>query len=173
MKNPKTGPRRTTLSGKAAKKDEPDFPDMSIWHWKDARIQPMQQVQETRDKNFSYLSLYRVAEQKFIRLADPSLREVRLLPEYVASVGLDKTAYELDESLDGNGFTDVYTLDLKTGAREKGLSKVRWLMGSSPDGSHLLYFDDGNFYHVRGGDEEVLQHYREGGHKLCGYGRRP
>ena len=120
---------------------------MSIWHWKDAHIQPMQQVDETRDKNFSYLCLYRVAEQKFVRLADrPSLRDVRVLPEYAAVVGLDKTSYELDESLNGIEFTDVYTVDLKTGAREKGLTKVRWLMSSSPNGSHLLYYDDGSFY---------------------------
>ena len=142
----KDGEKNDGAKKEEVKKDEPDLPDLSIWHWKDARIQPMQQVQETRDKNFSYLSLYRVAEKKFVQLADPSLREVRMLPEYSAAVGLDRTAYELEESLDGNGFTDVYTLDLKTGAKEKGLSKVRWLADSSPDGSHLLYYDDGNFY---------------------------
>lgn len=129
-----------------AKKDDPDLPDMSIWHWKDARIQPMQQVQETRDKNLNYLSLYRVAEKKFIRFADESMRDVRLQPEYIASVGLDRTPYELQESLSGKEGVDVYTLDLKTGAKEKGLTNVHWLMASSPDGSHLLYYDDGNFF---------------------------
>jgi hypothetical protein len=39
----------------------------------------LQQPDETRDNNSSYLSLYRVAEQKFVRLADASMREVRLL----------------------------------------------------------------------------------------------
>ena len=36
--------------------DDADKPDMVIWHYKDSRLQPMQQVQENADKNFSYLS---------------------------------------------------------------------------------------------------------------------
>lgn len=36
----------------------------------------MQQIEETRDKNFSYVSIYRIKEKKFIRLADEELREV-------------------------------------------------------------------------------------------------
>src|SRR5271157_3683474 len=58
----------------AEKKDTPpaptaadeDKPDLVIWHWKDSRLQSMQQVQETADKNFSYLCAYRPQEQKFV-----------------------------------------------------------------------------------------------------------
>ncbi len=128
------------------KPDELDKPDMSIWHWKDARIQPMQQVDAERDTNFNYLSLYRVAEQKFLRLADASMREVRLLPEYSAAVGLDQSDYELAANLNGQDYTDVYALNLRTGAREKALSKIHWLRTPSPDGSHVLYYADGNFF---------------------------
>jgi len=57
-----------------AKEDDPTLPDMVIWHWKDTRMQPMQQVQENADRNFSYLSLYRPAEQKFIQIANEEVR---------------------------------------------------------------------------------------------------
>src|SRR5262249_33662177 len=69
--------------------DEPDKPDMVIWHWKDSRLQPMQQVQETQDKNYSYLCLFRPAEQKFIRLADESMRQVALNAEAKFAIGMD------------------------------------------------------------------------------------
>jgi len=36
------------------KDDEEETPDLVIWHWLDKRLQSMQQVQEQRDKNFSY-----------------------------------------------------------------------------------------------------------------------
>jgi hypothetical protein len=45
--------------------DTPDLPDMVIWHYKDSRMQPMQQVQENADKNFSFLCAYRPAEKSF------------------------------------------------------------------------------------------------------------
>ncbi len=51
------------------KKDEEvadeDIPDLVIWHGQDRRLQSQQQVQEQRDKNFSYLSEYRIAEKAF------------------------------------------------------------------------------------------------------------
>ncbi len=66
----------------ARKKDEPDKPDMIIWNWKDKRLAPMQEVQERRDENFSYLCLYRPAEHKFLRLADEDVRQVAASAEY-------------------------------------------------------------------------------------------
>jgi dipeptidyl aminopeptidase/acylaminoacyl peptidase len=146
LKVKKKTDEKDASSKDAAKTDDIDKPDMSIWHWKDARIQPAQQVDETRDNNFSYLSLYRVAEQKFVRLADESMREVRLLPEYSVAVGLDQKDYELSANLNGQDYTDVYSVNLKTGAREIGAPKTHWLRASSPDGSHVLYFADGNYY---------------------------
>ena len=53
---------------------------MVIWHYKDSRLQPMQQVQENADKNFSFLCAYRPAEQKFLRLADDDVRVVNATP---------------------------------------------------------------------------------------------
>ena len=43
-------------------------------------------------------------------------------------------------------YQDIYRVDLKTGERKLALKKVRWFEGASPDASHLLYFDDGNFF---------------------------
>src|SRR6185369_4766511 len=61
--------------------DEADKPDMVIWHWKDRRLQPMQQVQENADKNFSYLCLFRPSDRKFMRLGDEDVRQVVISPE--------------------------------------------------------------------------------------------
>ena len=46
-----------------------DLPDLVIWHGRDKRLQSAQQVQEQRDKTFSYLAEYRIAEKRFIRNA--------------------------------------------------------------------------------------------------------
>ena len=52
-------------------------PTSSSGTGQDKRLQSQQQVQETADKSFSYLAEYRVAEKKFIRLADDDLRDGR------------------------------------------------------------------------------------------------
>src|SRR5205823_10739425 len=48
-------------------------------------------------------------------------------------------------SLDGKRFEDVYVTDLQSGERKKALTRVRWVFSVSPDGTHLLYHDDGHF----------------------------
>ena len=48
--------------------------------------------------------------------------------------------------LSGQTFEDVYSIDLKTGARKLAVKKARYVMGASPDGSHVLYYDEGVYY---------------------------
>lgn len=126
--------------------DPEDMPDLVIWHWKDKRIQAMQQVQEARDKNFSYLSIYRIKEKKFIRLADDEIRSVSPAPRHLWALGYDDREYELIGNLEGRNYQDVYVIDLKTGERKLALKKYRWFSLPSPDGSHFLYYTDDHYY---------------------------
>ncbi len=139
---------REDKAARALKKDEPepDKPDMMVWHWEDKRIQPMQQVQEQQDRNYSYLSIYWPAEKKFVRLSDDKLRQVALTPKDRYAIGRDAESYELDGNLTGQRFEDIYIVDLKTGARKPALTKNRWYYGASPAGTHFLYYQDGNFF---------------------------
>lgn len=126
--------------------DDEDIPDLVIWHGRDKRLQSMQQVQEQRDKNFSYISIYRVKEKKFLRLADDDVREVVPAPKSRYAVGLDNSEYELDSNLDGRRFQDIYVIDLRTGARTPALKKVRYYFGPLFDGVRFLTYEDGHFY---------------------------
>ncbi|WP_020469464.1 S9 family peptidase [Zavarzinella formosa] len=120
-------------------------PDMVIWHWKDERLQPAQQVRAAEDKAFNYLGLYRVSEKKFLRLADDTVKNVRPAPKHLYAVGLDSTPYQLMSTLDGKDFEDVYVTNLTTGERKKALTKTRFVFGVSTDGTHLAYNEDGHF----------------------------
>jgi dipeptidyl aminopeptidase/acylaminoacyl peptidase len=127
-------------------KDEPDKPDMLVWHWQDKRIQPMQQVQEQTDRNYSYLSLYWVADKKFVRLADDQMRQVALAPKDHYAIGRSNEPYELESNLTGARFEDIYVIDPKTGARKLAVKQNRWFYTASPTGTHFLYYDDGQFF---------------------------
>ncbi|MFB3852339.1 MAG: prolyl oligopeptidase family serine peptidase [Vicinamibacterales bacterium] len=132
-----------------ARPDTPDAeekPDLVLWHYLDKRLPTQQQVQETADRNFSYLSIYRVKEKKFIRLADDDLRSVVPAPKERWAIGSDTDDYELMGNMDGRRYQDVYVVDLQTGARKLALKKARWVMGPSTDGTRFLYYEDGNFF---------------------------
>jgi dipeptidyl aminopeptidase/acylaminoacyl peptidase len=126
--------------------DEPETPALVLWHWQDKRLQAQQQVEESRDKNYSYLSVYQIPEKKFIRIADDSLRQVTTSTKRPLAVGFDDRDYELLSNLDGRRYQDVYVVDLKTGTRKQALKKSRWSYGMSPDGSQFLYYDDGHYF---------------------------
>ncbi len=142
---PAAGPGAPPAAGPGADADE-DVPDLVIWHGQDKRLQSEQQVQQQRDKSFSYLAEYRVAEKRFIRLADDDLRDVSPAPKERYAIGEDIRAYELDSNLDGRNFSDVYVIDMKTGKRTLALTKCRYMFMPLYDGGHFLYYEDGHFF---------------------------
>ncbi len=143
IKEKKTGPESPA---KQEKIDKEDLPELVIWHWKDRRLQSMQQVQEQRDKEFSYLCIFRVKEKKFIRLADEQVREVSAAPKHRWAIGIDRQPYEWMGNLDGRQYQDIYVVDLRTGERKRALEKCRWYFGPSPDGTHFLYYENGHYH---------------------------
>jgi len=132
----------------AAAPADDDKVDLVIWHGLDPRLQSQQQVQATRDRDFSYLATYRVAEKRFVRLADDELREVAPAPHDRWAIGTDIRAYELDGNLDGRRYEDVYVVDMRTGERRLVVRKSRWNFDASPDGESYLYYDDGHYFVV-------------------------
>ncbi len=126
--------------------DEPEKPDLVIWHWRDDRLQSMQQVQESRDQNFNYLAVYHIDADRFVRLADDEVRNVTMAPEGEYAIGNDNSRYELMGNLNGQRFQDIYVIDVDTGDRTMVLERARWYNGVSPDGTHLLYYEDGDYH---------------------------
>lgn len=130
--------------------DDVDKADLILWHWRDKRLQPMQQVQESMDKNFSYLAIYHPAAKKFVRLADADLKNVTAGPRAKLGWGTDIRAYEWMSNLDGRRYSDISTVNLETGERKPVLMKARYNYGASPDGSRFAYYENGHFWILDG-----------------------
>lgn len=143
---PKEGEEKPAPAAARKPEEDPDPANLVLWHWQDRRLQAQQQVEESRDKNFSYLSIFHQADRKFVRLADDEMRNVTITPKHRFAIGYDNNGYELMGNLDGQRYQDIYSVDLKTGARKQILKKHRWSYGASPDGSRFLYYDNGHFY---------------------------
>jgi dipeptidyl aminopeptidase/acylaminoacyl peptidase len=123
-------------------------PSLILWHALDPRLQSQQLVQEQQDRNFNFLASYRFAEDRFVRLADDSIRSVTLTPGERYAFGTDNRAYQQQASYSGRNYQDVYLIDVKTGERRL-LRKKRptTAMTPSPDGSKVLYWGtDGHYW---------------------------
>ncbi len=139
---------RLASGGRGDRGGEPELEtaDLVVWHYLDERLQSQQQVQENRDRNFSFLSIYRVADDKFIRLADDELRDVSADPNDRYAIGFDVRDYELLGNLDGRRYRDVYVTDLETGERTLAAERLRYFSGENPQSDHFLYYQDGDYY---------------------------
>jgi dipeptidyl aminopeptidase/acylaminoacyl peptidase len=134
------------------KKEDIEKPDMIIWNWQDKRLQSAQQTQEMRDKNFSYISSYRPRDKKFSQLADSVMRTVTIAPRQFYAIGYDNSKYELMSNLDGQSYTDIYLIDLKTGSKKLLFEKMYVTNDSqlnvAPNGKIASYYNDGVFYSI-------------------------
>jgi dipeptidyl aminopeptidase/acylaminoacyl peptidase len=126
--------------------DDDEKPGLVIWHWKDPRLQRMQELQASRDRNFSYLSVFWTESGRFVRLADDAVENVMPARTGPWAVGMDNTAYELMGNLDGRRYQDVFAVDMRTGEREMILERARWTNDISPDGGNYLYYQDGHYH---------------------------
>lgn len=154
------GKPEAKADAKPAAKADIEKPDMIIWNWQDKRLQSAQQTQEMRDKNYSFLSAYRIADQKFSQLADSSLKNVVVAPKNLYAIGYDNSSYELMTNLDGQNYTDIYLINLKTGTRQRIFEKFytsgRGTLSFAPNGKWASFNKDGAFYSI---NLETLQQY--------------
>lgn len=133
-------------------KDDMEKPEVIIWNWKDKRLQSAQQVQQERDKHLNFTCAYRVAEKRFVQLADSNMRSVNIGPKQHYALGYDYSRYEWDNSLDGQNYVDIYLIDLKSGERslllEKYYQSASRKIPFAPDGDKVSYYQNGEFYAV-------------------------
>lgn len=140
----KEGPAPATPAAKPASAGPK--PDLVIWHWKDERLQPMQQLQAASDKTVAYTAIYHIKDKKFVRIGDESLKGAGLAPKQKFAIGRDGKPYEYMSNLDGRRYADIYVINAVTGEKKKALTKARYAFGASPAGTHFLYYDDGHFF---------------------------
>ncbi|HEV8446739.1 MAG TPA: prolyl oligopeptidase family serine peptidase [Gemmatimonadaceae bacterium] len=123
-------------------------PSLILWNVKDPRLQSQQIVQEAQDRAFTFLSEYRLADNRFVQLADEALRNVNVAPHDHFAIGTDTREYENNASYTGRTYEDDFTVDLRTGKRDLVLKKHRpSIRIASPNGKEELYWgDDGNYW---------------------------
>ncbi len=133
----------------------PDFmADVDIWHIQDERLQSVQMIRASRDRNQTYTSVVHVdgsgtnASARFVQLADESMESIQISDNGRFAMGQNDKPYRSDWE---PGYADYYLVDLDSGERTPVLEGHLRTLGFSPDGKHYLYWKDEDIWSYRTG----------------------
>ncbi|WP_395009652.1 prolyl oligopeptidase family serine peptidase [Undibacterium sp.] len=122
--------------------------NLVLWHHQDKRLPTQQKVQQEMDKKRSSAAVYRLAENKFVRIGDDKLNNVSMPQLGDWALAQDDSEYQRQASMDGRRFSDVYAVSLKTGERRLLNKQASWTFGLAYDGRHYLHYEDGHFFSI-------------------------
>ncbi|MEZ5316873.1 MAG: prolyl oligopeptidase family serine peptidase [Vicinamibacterales bacterium] len=125
--------------------DRDEVADVDVWNSRDERIQSVQMIRADADRNFTYRQAFDVANHKYVKLADESMRDLDVAPDGRWAVGRDARSYVSDY---GPNRADFYRVNTTTGERTlmfKEQIAGAHAPGFSPDGKHYLYWKDSKY----------------------------
>lgn len=130
------------------KKDADPVANLDIWHWKDKRIQSVQQIQANREKNRTYQSVFLLKTKRFVQLTDKSMQRIGLTRDGKWGVGEDAREYIHDWKV---ARADFYKVDVQTGKRTLMFKAhpSRSTRMISPDGKHFVFWKDVQIWDYR------------------------
>lgn len=125
--------------------DGPAPARVEVWHWKDAREYHQQDRQGAQDRQKTQLVAWRLADNKFVRLADDSLDTVQLSDDQRVALATDDGPY-FGEILSGRRYGDLYRVDIATGRRQRIGERLPYGASASPGGRYVLYAQGGHWW---------------------------
>jgi len=117
---------------------------VDLWHWQDARPQPMQRLQAAQDRARSWVAVYHVAIRQMRRIGSDSLPQVTLSDDGRTAVASTSVPYELDAIRGENGY-DIHLLNTVTGASRQLATKVRAGGQLSPAAKFVTWWEGGRY----------------------------
>ncbi|MFB3852675.1 MAG: prolyl oligopeptidase family serine peptidase [Vicinamibacterales bacterium] len=124
-----------------------EAPDVDVWNTADDRVQSLQMIRANQDRNFTFRQAFDVAAQRFVKLADETMRDLEIGPDGKWAIGRDQRAYLRDQKK--QPAADFYRVNTSTGERTlilKGHLTGAHVFGISPHGKHFLYWKDASFH---------------------------
>jgi dienelactone hydrolase len=116
---------------------------LDIWSWQDGHIQSQQLKDLDEEKKRSYAAVVDLPGKRFCQIGDTSLPAIAIGDEGNAplALGLSNLPYMREETWEGTPSYDVFSVDVKTGARTRLLTCVRGGASLSPAGRFVTWYD--------------------------------
>ncbi|MFN8239477.1 MAG: prolyl oligopeptidase family serine peptidase [Bacteroidales bacterium] len=115
---------------------------LDIWAWDDDLLQPMQKLQVSEEQKRTFMAVYHTDKKLMVQLGGKDLPSVRTVQKgnNDVAIGTSDLKYRIVSSWDQD-YSDYYTVNVETGARnlvaEKSASRVQF----SPSMKFMVYWN--------------------------------
>jgi dipeptidyl aminopeptidase/acylaminoacyl peptidase len=130
-----------------ADEEEPELPEMQIWHTSDVRLYPAQKVSERRDAQRTLLAVWHLDGGNVVQIGTDLMERAELLAGWEYGVERRSAPYAWG-TMFGRPYHDIWTVDANTGDRELTHERVRYSY-SSAGGDYLATFDGEDYWSYR------------------------
>lgn len=117
---------------------------VDVWHWRDARPQPMQREQAAQDRARQFTAVYHVAARQLRVLGSPTMPNITLSDDGRTAVATTDVPYEMD-AIAGAGGNDIHVINTLTGTSRQVAAKVRSSGQLSPGAKYLTWWENGAY----------------------------
>lgn len=118
---------------------------VEIWHARDVDVIPLQQKQLESEEREHRLAAWWLDAERLAILSKKPGEELRLLEGERHALALDDEPYQ-EEQRFGPTRYDVCVVDTSTGAHQKVLTGIKFVLDSSPDGRWFAYVQSGDVW---------------------------
>ena len=125
--------------------DDDDAPGVEIWHTLDRDPVPQQRVRERQLRQVNYLSAWNVEAGGFVQLGDDLTEQTMMVDGGRHVIGRDETPYD-EHAMFRQQFSDLYAIDVETGAKSKITDRMTGGGAASPDGRYIVWFSGEDWY---------------------------
>ncbi|HEU0054101.1 MAG TPA: prolyl oligopeptidase family serine peptidase, partial [Longimicrobium sp.] len=118
-----------------------------LWNYRDTRLQPQQKVEASEDRDRSIAAVLDVGTGRWTVVGSDTLRDLKYSDDMRVAIAEDPLPYAIS-AMWGEGGSDVYVIDTRTGARRLVAKQAPFDPQISPDGKYVLWFDRDRAWHA-------------------------
>jgi len=117
---------------------------VEVWNYKDQRLYTQQNISLNQDKLRSYTTMFNINDGKISQLEQEDMNQVRMTREKDMdfAIGLAGNEYQKFMSWQGRTYSDIYLVNMKTGSREKILTKKSGFFNLSPSAKYIYWYSE-------------------------------
>jgi hypothetical protein len=134
----KVVPKKDSVTG-----EEEPVANVDVWHWKDDRLQSVQMLAASRERDRTLAAALHLSEKKIVKLADSAMASVTIGRDGLWAVGQDDKPYVHDWHPQ---LFDIYKVSTTSGTRSPVLKGIERTYGLSADGKYYLYWKEKHFW---------------------------
>jgi dipeptidyl aminopeptidase/acylaminoacyl peptidase len=131
--------------GEECEGEDEESAGVEIWHTLDRDPVPQQRVRERQLRRVNYLSAWNVESGGFVQLGDDLTEVTTMVDGGRHVIGRDETPYD-EHAMFRQQFSDLYAIDVATGAKSKVTDRMFGGGSSSPDGRYIVWFSGEDWY---------------------------